>query len=294
METATGASAVRRISPSRPSKPTAVAARIRRCGASMLAWLPATFCTAAVRSADRSESPRGLDLERHEQRVGGGVGAGERSAQRRENGRDRGKEAAKGLGAPRKEPAPHHSRPPPLPPERTSGQPPPSAATARRSSAPPRRPGPTEAEQHRRERPRQRAAEARGHRRRDRASRESREAPRYRSPPRVARAETRRGATARTGTPASRCRLRARKTAVAARPPTAPASSGTRYRLVRSVPAPATSPSAHRLRAVPPDARPPAREERRLPRRRRERGEGSGGRSRRRAARSPSPRGWPR
>ena len=32
------------------------------------------------------QTSRGLDLQRHEQRVGGGVGAGERAAQRREHG----------------------------------------------------------------------------------------------------------------------------------------------------------------------------------------------------------------
>ena len=43
------------MSPSRPSSPVAVAARITRCGASRLAWLPDTFCAAAVRG---SETPR--------------------------------------------------------------------------------------------------------------------------------------------------------------------------------------------------------------------------------------------
>ena len=87
------------MSPSLPSRPVAVAARTMRCGASMLAWLPATFCTAAVSTSDICESPRGLDLKRHEQCVRGRVGAGEGAAEGSEHGRDSGKEDTEGFCA---------------------------------------------------------------------------------------------------------------------------------------------------------------------------------------------------
>ena len=51
-----------------------------------------------------AESPRSLDLERHEQRVRGCVGAGEGAAKGREHGRDRGKEDPKCFCASGKQP----------------------------------------------------------------------------------------------------------------------------------------------------------------------------------------------
>jgi hypothetical protein len=193
METATGAAEARRISPSLPSRPVAVAARTVRCGASMLAWLPATFCTAAVSSSAANA------------------------------------------------------------PETSKGRPGPSKTGPSFSKSERNAPMPFAA-----------------------ANSKSRNA---------------QGSSARKGTPASRLRLLARKTAVAASPPTALESSGTRYRLVRSVPAlrPAPILSTPRRAGVRPSTRPRPR---RLRHRRRGRAGCSKMRSHLRVSRSPSRQGW--
>ena len=51
----------------------------------------------------QAETSGGLDLERHEQRVGCGVGSGQRAAQRREQGGERREKPAQGLRARRQE-----------------------------------------------------------------------------------------------------------------------------------------------------------------------------------------------